>query len=148
MCGGVENWGPWLSVRGRCERFRGEEESCNAQLAFSSAAAAAFAPQYVIGTDGRPPRPLVCGPGLACTGDFGPLPHTCVRARPPDVCYQGPWWDSSSWCKVGSVAGNAYTGGLPREELEAIAPALLIQLPTEIFHNPESLVFWQVRIYA
>ena len=140
-CGGQTNWGPWLSVRGRCEAFRTEEQSCTADL---PAARAPFGPHYVVDGAGRPLRAgLVCGPGLACTRDFGPLPHTCVRARPPDVCYQGPWWDSTSWCKVGSAARNAFTRGLPRRELEAIAPALLIQLPTEIFHNPEALVFWR-----
>lgn len=140
-CGGQANWGPWLSVRGRCEKYRSEEQSCNAAL--GGGGGGAFGPHYAAGEDGRPPRAaLLCGPGLACTGDFAPLPHTCVRARPPDVCFQGPWWDSSSWCKVGSAASNAFTGGLPREELEAIAPALLIQLPTEVFHNPEAPQFW------
>ena len=145
-CAGQVNWGPWLSVRGRCEQYRREEQSCNAQLPGTTDGGGAFGPHYVAGEDGRPPRAaLLCGPGLACTGDFAPLRHTCVAARPPDVCFQGPWWDSSSWCKVGSAAGNAFTGGLPREELEAIAPALLIQLPTEVFHNPESPLFWQSR---
>jgi hypothetical protein len=141
VCGGQSNWGPWFAVRGRCEKYRGEEESCNAQMATG-----AFGPQYVTGTDGRPPRAaLVCGPGLACTGNFGPLPHTCVKARPPNTCFQGPWWDSSSWCKVGGADANNFTRGLPRKELERIAPALLLQLPTELFHNPEVLGFWQVR---
>lgn len=44
-------------------------------------------------------RPLVCdprgGPGgskLTCTGpDFDVLPNTCVVARPPNVCFSGPW---------------------------------------------------------
>jgi hypothetical protein len=141
VCGGQSNWGPWLSVRGRCEKYRGEEESCNAHLAEG-----AFGPRYVTGTDGRPPRgALVCAPGLACTGEFGPLPHTCVKARPPNACFQGPWWDSSSWCKVGGADGNGFTGGLPRDELERIAPALMLQLPTEVFHNPEVPGFWQAR---
>ena len=38
---------------------------------------------------GRPPkRPLLCAPGLVCTGDTPPVPHTCVKARPANVCYQ------------------------------------------------------------
>jgi len=38
-------------------------------------------PQYVVSErDGRPPaRPLLCGPGLVCTGDVEPMPNTCVK---------------------------------------------------------------------
>jgi hypothetical protein len=40
-------------------------------------------PQYVVsGKDGRPPaRPLLCSPGLVCTGDVEPMPNTCVKVR-------------------------------------------------------------------
>jgi hypothetical protein len=51
-------------------------------------------PQYAVDVEsGRPPtRPLLCGPGLVCTGESEPLPHTCVKARPPNVCYQVGRW--------------------------------------------------------
>ena len=47
-------------------------------------------PQYVVDAhSGRPPqRPLLCGPGLVCTGDVEPMPNTCVKIRPPNTCYQ------------------------------------------------------------
>jgi hypothetical protein len=43
------------------------------------------------------------------------------------------------------LGGNDFRRGLPRDELERIAPALMLQLPTELFHNPEVLGFWQAR---
>jgi hypothetical protein len=47
-------------------------------------------PHYVVSeVDGRPPvRPMLCGPGLVCTGDVQPTPYTCVKVRPPNTCYQ------------------------------------------------------------
>jgi hypothetical protein len=33
-------------------------------------------------------RPLLCGPGLVCTGNVQPMPNTCVKVRPPNTCYQ------------------------------------------------------------
>lgn len=47
-------------------------------------------PHYVVDeSHGRPPvRPQLCGPGLVCTGDVEPLPHTCVKVRPPNTCFQ------------------------------------------------------------
>eukprot|EP00879_Flechtneria_rotunda_P016272 GHRR01017025.1.p1 GENE.GHRR01017025.1~~GHRR01017025.1.p1 ORF type:complete len:343 (+),score=87.96 GHRR01017025.1:947-1975(+) len=100
-------------------------------------------PHYVVDDDGRPPvRPQLCAPGLACTGDLEPTPNTCVKVRPPNVCYQGPWWDSSSWCKVGGKANNAIYGGLPLHQLKLAAQALLIQLPVEHFVGPTNPKFW------
>ncbi len=55
---------------------------------------------------------------------------------------QGPWWDSTSWCKVGSSANNKHYGGLPLSQLQQAAQALLIQLPTEVFGNPNMTGFW------
>jgi hypothetical protein len=47
-------------------------------------------PHFVVDVEhGRPPvRPLLCGPGLVCTGDVNPMPNTCVKIRPPNICYQ------------------------------------------------------------
>jgi hypothetical protein len=55
---------------------------------------------------------------------------------------QGPWWDSTSWCKVGSKANNQFYAGLPLQELKDVAQALLLQLPVEHFTNPLALRFW------
>jgi hypothetical protein len=55
---------------------------------------------------------------------------------------QGPWWDSSSWCKVGGATGVTHYGGLPREELEEAAAAFIIQLPIEVFSGPLDDRFW------
>ena len=78
---------PWVTVRGRCEKYRKEQQSCVADIGTLDGT---FGPHYVVDARGRPPvAPLVCGPGLACTGpDFFVLPNTCVRVRPPRVCYQ------------------------------------------------------------
>jgi hypothetical protein len=58
------------------------------------------------------------------------------------LCLQGPWWDSTSWCKVGSKANNQLYSGLPLEELKEVAQALLLQLPVEHYTNPLTLKFW------
>jgi hypothetical protein len=86
VCARQTNWGPWLAVRGRCVRYRQLDQSCNAYFAGSGG----ITPHYAVDSQrGHPPtRPLLCAPGLVCTGDVEPVPHTCVKARPPDVCYQ------------------------------------------------------------
>jgi hypothetical protein len=164
VCRNTSHWGPWQAVRGRCSKYRKEQQSCNAYFAAavpslaptgsslkqhtrkhssssSSTAQSALhhlgegsggnsatahkrsllspldafhapisssssssssntvlegshldqlAPQYVVSdVDGRPPvRPMLCGPGLVCTGDVQPTPYTCVKVRPPNMCYQ------------------------------------------------------------
>jgi hypothetical protein len=55
---------------------------------------------------------------------------------------QGPWWDSTSWCKVGSNANNQHYAGLPLNELKEISQALLLQLPVEHFVSPLTAQFW------
>uniref|UniRef100_A0A383W1N7 Sulfhydryl oxidase n=1 Tax=Tetradesmus obliquus TaxID=3088 RepID=A0A383W1N7_TETOB len=223
VCRNSSHWGPWQAVRGRCSKYRREQQSCNAYFAAivpslppsrlkqhsrtaSSSSSSSTAdmeanggvkhsgvgsdlanvrwrsllspleafhapgsssishtnsghsteavlgssgfnqllPHYAVSEeDGRPPmRPMLCGPGLVCTGDVQPMPNTCVKVRPPNTCYQGPWWDSTSWCKVGSNANNQFYAGLPLEELEEVAKALLLQLPVEHFTNPLSVKFW------
>eukprot|EP00884_Botryococcus_braunii_P013073 jgi/Botrbrau1/21767/Bobra.43_1s0157.1 len=148
-CRGEDHWGPWYPMRGRCVKYRTEQQSCSVVWgpSLSPEKSKHIHPQYFVNPKtGRPPaRPLVCGPGLVCTGEVEPIPYTCVKARPPNVCYQGPWWDSSSWCKNGGVAGNnnKKEGGLTQEELEEVAQALLVQLPTEVYGNPTNPRFWQ-----
>ena len=127
VCSKNSSWGPWDSVRGRCVQYRNEQESCQAEMVTDGD----MGPQYALQADGKPfHRPLRCRPDLVCTGDVGPTPHTCVQRRPPNVCFTGPWWDST-WCKVGGGAGGEYESGLPQEVLEQAAQGLLLQLPQE-----------------
>jgi hypothetical protein len=88
-CGGRDLWGPWLTVRGRCVKFRKLDQSCNSYIG-----GAGGGPHYAVDPDkGAPPsRPLMCAPGLVCTGDVQPVPHTCITARPRDTCYQAGGW--------------------------------------------------------
>jgi len=145
ICQGKDNWGPWKAVRGRCVPFRREQQSCNAYMGTSTDGATdpLGMVHYVAGLhDARPPRrPMVCGPGLVCTGEVDPVQYTCVKARPPNVCYVTSWWDSSSWCKDGGAPINRQ-GGLPRVILEEVVRALLIQLPVEKYGSPLSHNFW------
>lgn len=69
----------------RNARRRQLDQSCNAYIGGGSAV-----PHYAVdpGTGSPPARPLLCAPGLVCTGEVQPVPHTCVRARPRDTCYQ------------------------------------------------------------
>ncbi|CAE7453536.1 Khsrp, partial [Symbiodinium sp. CCMP2456] len=91
----------WKTSRGRCVKYRLEGQSCIPTLssgrfrsAFVRRAQSQSGTSYPNG--GTLERPLACAPGLVCTGpSFDVLPSTCVRERPPDVCYAGPWWDSS-----------------------------------------------------
>ena len=85
----------------QCVPYRKEQQSCSGSIwrpkpesKSSPSSSLLLSPQYAASTrDGRPPlRPLLCGPGLHCTGDAPPTPNTCVKARPSNVCFQGPWW--------------------------------------------------------
>ena len=85
----------------QCVSYRKEQQSCSGSIwrpksasKSSSSPSSLLRPQFAASTrDGRPPlRPLLCGPGLHCTGDAQPTPNTCVKARPSDICFQGPWW--------------------------------------------------------
>lgn len=138
VCSKNTSWGPWSSMRGRCVPYRQEQQSCQEQLATNTAI---YGPNYPVRKNGKPfARGLLCRPDLICTGDVGPFEHTCVKRRPPNVCYIGPWWDSS-WCKVGGGAGAEYETGLPQDVLEEAAAALLVQLPQEKL-VPSQAEFW------
>jgi hypothetical protein len=115
-----------------------QEESCQAELREGNSL---YGPEYAVKESGRPfTRPLRCGPGLICTGDVEPTPYTCVKARPPNVCYQGPWWNST-WCKVGGGAGGEYPTGLPQDVLEEAAAALILQFAQDNL-KPSQPEFW------
>jgi len=129
VCGRNSSWGPFIAERGRCVPYRTEQQSCLPEL---TEVDALYGPLYPLQENGKPyARPLRCAPGLICTGDVGPTPFTCVRKRPANVCFQGPWWDSTTWCKIGGSTGNDYTAGLPQDQLESAAPALMLQLPQD-----------------
>ena len=138
LCESRAHWGPWTATRGRCAAYRTEQQSCTATLAPD---ASPLGPAYHASpVDGSPPaRELVCAPGLACTGAGGPLPHTCVKRRPRDVCYQGPWWDSS-WCP--RAVHGAASGGLPLPDLLAAAAGVLASAPVEVYGSPSNPRFW------
>ena len=94
----------WKPSHGRCVKYRQEGQSCIPTLATQGRFANAFVRREqtaneegaVYPNGGTMERPLACAPGLVCTGpNFDVLPSTCVKERPKDVCYAGPWWDSS-----------------------------------------------------
>lgn len=97
-------------IRGRCVSYRLKEQSCESTFGneFSSSL-------YDVPEDGKNfERPLRCKPSLACTGDnFYVTRNTCVDSRPANVCYQGPWWNSTDCPR--SEEG-ALSGGLTREQ--------------------------------
>jgi len=87
----------WRPIRGQCVPFRQEQQSCFQQQDLSPAFNGSLAPRYMLDNKGAPmERPLACAPDLTCTApNFNVLPSTCVQKRPRDICYYGPWWDSS-----------------------------------------------------
>jgi hypothetical protein len=131
VCSRNSSWGPWDSMRGRCIKYKQAGESCVEDFQGEL-----FGPMYPVRrNDGGllSPSLAVCdkSKGLICTGDNGPTPHTCVKRRPANICFLGPWWDSS-WCKVGGGAGGEeYTTGLPQAVLEEAAASFILQMPQE-----------------
>merc|ERR1712151_1375126 len=99
--------------------------------------------EYALG--GSLDRPLACAPGLVCTGpDFDVLPSTCVKERPADLCFYGPWWDSSRCPRAPHVnvpLAAMRRGGMSREwAIEALRSALLLY-PAEVTGSFECK-FW------
>ncbi|CAK9004788.1 unnamed protein product [Durusdinium trenchii] len=87
----------WRPIRGQCVPYRKEQQSCFQQQDLAPTFTGNMMPRYKYDDQGFPmERPLACAPNLACTGPkFNVLPSTCVQKRPQDICYYGPWWDSS-----------------------------------------------------
>ena len=119
--------GIWKPSHGRCVKYRQEGQSPRhprtlRQRLHTAAADGGWA------DGGTMERPLACAPGLVCTGPgFGVLPSTCVKERPQDVCFAGPWWDSSRCpCTTMKVPG------MSREwALESLRTAFLV-FPSEV----------------
>lgn len=138
VCSRNTSWGPWESMRGRCVQYRKQGESCQEALELvsdnpSSTGINFMGPLYPVRKDSGKPfsRAMLCHPSLICTGDVEPTPHTCVKRRPANVCYVGPWWDSQSWCKVGGASEYNYTTGLPESALVEAAQSFILQIPQE-----------------
>lgn len=130
ICDSHAHWGPWTATRGRCAKYRQDQQSCTATLDPSFPLGPSY---HASPANGAPPaRELVCAPGLVCTGDMPPLPHTCVKRRPRDVCYAGSWWDSS-WCPRVSAAVSGGGGGLSLPDLLAAAAGVLASAPVEAY---------------
>ncbi|KID86269.1 Erv1/Alr [Metarhizium guizhouense ARSEF 977] len=121
----------WKPIRGKCVKFRQAEQSCIGNPLEFGAYEREFGLNYKREEDGAPfPRPLVCGPGLTCTGpDFDVRPSTCVHQRPQNICFAGPWWDSTQCPRTEPEAPK---GGLTREQtVETLRRAVLLY-PGEI----------------
>lgn len=132
----------WKPSHGRCVKYRLEGQSCIPTLATTGSFANAFVRRAPTETGHYPnggtmERPLACGPNLVCTGPtFDVLPSTCVKARPRDVCYTGPWWDSSR-CPRTSMR----TPGMSRDwAIESLQTAFLL-FPGEVA-SPMTCKYW------
>lgn len=77
---GLFSW-PTLSHKQHQQQQPGSQDGLPLAGDWSSHSLQGLTPQYVVsGKDGRPPaRPLLCTPGLVCTGDVEPMPNTCVK---------------------------------------------------------------------
>ena len=139
----------WKPIRGQCLEYRQVKQSClDEPLSFSDPE---FNPVY-----NRYPsektfyRPLVCDPKggkgggpLACTGpDYDVLPNTCVDVRPKDICWKGPWWDSSDCPRTHKDAPPG--GGLTRPQLLNISQTLITLFPGEVGY-PGTCTFWDAN---
>ena len=132
----------WKPSHGRCVKYRHEGESCIPTLSTQGRFANAFVrraqePGKSYPNGGTMERPLACGPDLVCTGpSFDVLPSTCVKARPRDVCYSGPWWDSSR-CPRTSMKRS----GMTRDwAIESLQTAFLL-FPGEVA-SPMTCKYW------
>merc|ERR1711988_1355037 len=73
--------------------------------------------------------------------DYEVLPSTCVKERPANLCYAGPWWDSSR-CPRTQVEWYDTQAGMNRSwAIEALRSSLILY-PGEVDHA-SSCTFWQ-----
>ena len=82
----ADRFNPWPGTRGRCVKYRQEQQSC-VPKASNVLNAAPAEPKQLGGKDYE--RALLCSEprNLVCTGaDFHVRPSTCVKARPKDIC--------------------------------------------------------------
>lgn len=130
----------WKPIRGRCETFRKVEESCIGNPLEFGPFQHEFGLNYDREENGWPfPRPLVCGPGLTCTGaDFDVRPSTCVVQRPLNTCFGGPWWDSTQCPRTDPGAPK---GGLTKNQTVEALRRVILLYPGEIA-TPGDCAFW------
>ena len=137
----------WMPSRGKCVKYRQEGQSCiQTQSRTGSFKGTFIRRASVVGGKfaggGSMDRPLACAPGLVCTGpDFEVMPSTCVKERPANLCYAGPWWDSSR-CPRTQVEWYDTQAGMNRSwAIEALRSSLILY-PGEVDHA-SSCTFWQ-----
>jgi len=128
MCdvGYTANINLWKPIRGRCVNYRQEGQSCWSEPLYYSEI---LKPRFPRDEEGKTfGRPLLCAPGLACTGpDYYVLPNTCVKKRPQNICFLGPWWDSSVCPRQGKSSP-----GLTRDEALLALRTLMLVFEGEI----------------
>merc|ERR1712187_350710 len=142
----------WMPSRGKCVKYRQEGQSCiQTQSRTGSFKGTFIRRASVVGGKfsggGSMDRPLACAPGLVCTGpDYEVLPSACVKERPADLCYAGPWWNSTA-CPRTAMAKNFQQQGLPIAggmtrfwALESLRSFLLLY-PGEVM-SPWDCNFW------
>merc|ERR1712157_536857 len=136
----------WMPSRGKCVKYRQEGQSCiptqNSTGPFKGTfIRRASVVGRAIAGGGSLDRPLACAPGLVCTGpDYEVLPSTCVKARPANLCFAGPWWDSSR-CPRTHVEWYDTQGGMNRSwAIESLRSSLLLY-PGEV-DSASSCTFW------
>ena len=126
----VFSFNPWPGTRGRCVKYRQQEQSCIPK-ASGILDAASSSPKQEGGKNYE--RALLCSEpkSLVCTGaDFHVRPSTCVKARQKDICYHGPWWNSTICPRT---EPGAPRGGLSRAQLMKWSlPAWIIMRPGEV----------------
>jgi len=134
----------WIPSRGKCVRYRQEGESCIP----TESSVGPFSHTFIRRAQTKPgeyagggslDRPLACAPGLVCTGpDFDVLPSTCVKARPRDLCYAGPWWNSTECPRTKKSA--------PRRGLDATLARRALQVSLLLYPGevqaPNNCSFW------
>lgn len=123
--------------RGRCVKYRQENESCVPQYTSTLS----LLPKMEDGKQFE--RPLLCdlNQDLVCTGpNFDVLPSTCVKERPRDTCYLGPWWDSTICPRTETTA----TGGMDYEMTLDTVRSFLLLFPGDV-SAPSQCEYWDVN---
>merc|ERR1711988_933624 len=142
----------WMPSRGKCVKYRQEGQSCIQTQSRTGSFKGTFIRRASVVGDkfaggGSMDRPLACAPGLVCTGpDYDVLPSTCVKERPADLCYAGPWWISTA-CPRTAMAkdfqqnGSAVAGGMNRSWALKSLRSFLLLYPGEVL-APWDCEFW------
>jgi len=140
--------GVWRPVQAQCVKYRTEWQSCLGDAV--SYPEKGLTPAYkLMQSTGVPfERPLLCHPGLVCTGaNYEVMPSTCVPERVKDTCYYGPWWDSTKCPRTTAQKIYKLDGGLNWQlTMDALKTAILTY-PGEVA-TPGNCVFWANSTWA